>query len=431
MKSKILNILFWSVISAAFIGPGTITTAAKAGASHGYSLLWALVFSTFACLVLQEAAARLTIVSGKSLGRAIAGTYGPKKGGWGVFVLVFGAIIVGSAAYETGNLLGAAEGIRVIDPVNVRAWVLLIGAIAFVALLFPGMRLLARILGFLVVVMGIVFLVTAFLLKPDVGGIFKGAFVPSFPAGSSLLILGLVGTTVVPYNLFLGSGIADKTQAVSEMRFGLSVAVILGGIISMAVLIVGTSVTETFSFVAVGKALASKLGGWAVWFFGFGLFAAGFSSAVTAPLASALTARDLFKKGEEGKWTEKGLYFKLTWGFVLVTGLFFGSIGLQPIPAIIAAQALNGFILPFISIFLWFAVNNRFLMGDNHLNSTTGNIFFGFVVWITLLLGAHNLMTALTKIAGTTWVESGGYYMGLLLITLIITLFFYYRIKKI
>jgi NRAMP (natural resistance-associated macrophage protein)-like metal ion transporter len=105
MKKKLLNILFWSVISAAFIGPGTITTAAKAGASLGYSLLWALAFSTFACLVLQEAAARLTIVSGKSLGRAIAETYGQKKGGWLVFVLVLGAIILGSAAYETGNLL--------------------------------------------------------------------------------------------------------------------------------------------------------------------------------------------------------------------------------------------------------------------------------------------------------------------------------------
>ena len=53
-KKRILNILFWSVVSSAFIGPGTITTAAKSGASFGTDLLWALVFSTLACLLLQE-----------------------------------------------------------------------------------------------------------------------------------------------------------------------------------------------------------------------------------------------------------------------------------------------------------------------------------------------------------------------------------------
>ncbi len=72
MKNKLLNILFWSVISAAFIGPGTITTASKAGALFGFDLLWALVFSTFACLVLQEAVARLAIHSGTNLGEAIS-----------------------------------------------------------------------------------------------------------------------------------------------------------------------------------------------------------------------------------------------------------------------------------------------------------------------------------------------------------------------
>lgn len=430
MRQKILNILFWSIISAAFVGPGTITTAAKAGASFGYSLLWALVFSTFACLVLQEAAARLSIVSNKSLGRAIAEKYGHRPGGWIIFVLVVGAIIIGSAAYETGNLLGAAEGIRVLDPVNVNAWVALIAVVAMFALLVPGIRILARILGFLVVLMGVAFLLTALLLKPEFSQVLHGSLIPSFPAGSSLLILGLVGTTVVPYNLFLGSGIADKSQSVKEMRFGLAIAVISGGIISMAVLMVGTSVNGEFSFEAIGQALASKLGGWAVWFFGIGLFAAGFSSAVTAPLASAFTAGDLFRSHNKTKWSEKGLFFKLTWGFVLLAGLFFGTIGLKPVPAIIAAQALNGFILPFITIFLWLAVNDKSLMGNRHTNSGAGNLLFGLVVWVTLLLGVHNLVSAIVKATGTTFYETRIYYTGLLGVTFLITLFVYFIVHK-
>ena len=52
-KSRVLNILFWSIISAAFIGPGTVTTATKAGADFQFQLLWALLFATFACLILH------------------------------------------------------------------------------------------------------------------------------------------------------------------------------------------------------------------------------------------------------------------------------------------------------------------------------------------------------------------------------------------
>ena len=68
---RLVSILLWSAISAAFIGPGTVTTAAAAGAGYGMSLLWALLFSTIACLSLQEASARLTIASGKPLAQAI------------------------------------------------------------------------------------------------------------------------------------------------------------------------------------------------------------------------------------------------------------------------------------------------------------------------------------------------------------------------
>ena len=98
VKKRILNILFWSVVSAAFIGPGTITTAAKSGADFGTELLWALVFPTLACLLLQEAAARLTIVSGKNLGQAIVQQFEKSKSKLLVLLLVLGAVVFGAAA---------------------------------------------------------------------------------------------------------------------------------------------------------------------------------------------------------------------------------------------------------------------------------------------------------------------------------------------
>ena len=68
---RLASILVWSAISAAFIGPGTVTTAARAGAGFGLALLWAVVFSTAACFLLQEASARVTIATGRPLGQVI------------------------------------------------------------------------------------------------------------------------------------------------------------------------------------------------------------------------------------------------------------------------------------------------------------------------------------------------------------------------
>ena len=129
MRRRILNILFWSIISAAFIGPGTITTASKAGAAHGYDLLWALVFSTLACLILQEAAARLTIQSGKTLGAAIRHQFVNSSKLNLVLLLVAGSIIFGAAAYETGNILGSVAGISFLIGLPQQVLVLGIGLI--------------------------------------------------------------------------------------------------------------------------------------------------------------------------------------------------------------------------------------------------------------------------------------------------------------
>lgn len=429
MKKRLLNILFWSILSAAFIGPGTITTAAKAGANFQFDLLWALVFSTFACVILQESAARLSIQSNKSLGTAIAETFGNVKGGWIVFILVIGAIIIGSAAYQTGNLLGASEGILFFSSINTTYIILGLGILAGIALLFPSLQILARSLGFMVVLMGFAFITTAILIKPDFSKILIGSFIPQMPESSGLLILGLIGTTVVPYNIFLGSGITDKTQSIKEMRFGISVAIILGGITSMAVLIVGSSINGEFTFNALAQTLGNSLGSWAVWFFGFGLFAAGFSSSITAPLASAITARDLFQHRNKKKWSENGIFFRIIWGLVLISGIGFGLAGFKPIPVIIAAQALNGLILPFISIFLWFAINNKKLMGENK-NTNIQNILFGSIVWVSLVLGLWNLVKAGFSFFEQNIPDNSVLFYLLLVLNLLITLFVALHISK-
>ena len=112
------SILFWSIISAAFIGPGTVTTAAKAGATFKLDLLWALVFSIIATVILQEAAARITIASGKNLGQIIAIKF--KGSAWWQWFL-FLSIAFGCAAYQAGNMLGAISGLILFDAIEKQA----------------------------------------------------------------------------------------------------------------------------------------------------------------------------------------------------------------------------------------------------------------------------------------------------------------------
>ena len=335
-------------------------------------------------------------MSGLNLGQAIARSFEGKASKLPVLILVVGAIIFGSAAYQTGNILGALVGIKLVFSVSTKMLVFIIGLVVVLVLSIPSLRIVARLMGFLVVFMGLVFLTTAIFVAQNLSAsdLLEGLVVPSMPYdnGADLLILGLIGTTVVPYNLFLGSGVSDKSHQLKEMRFGLVVAIFLGGIISMGVLVVGTAIQGDFSFPALAKALTSQLGGWAVYLFGFGMFAAGFSSAITA--------QSLFGSQNPEKWKRDGVYFRVVWGFVLLVGMSFGMSDVKPIPAIILAQALNGLVLPFISIFLVYVVNNPQLMNEAGLNKKLNNILMGIVVWVTLNLGFFNVLKAIYKTFG-------------------------------
>jgi len=391
--NRLLSVLLWSILAAAFIGPGTVTTAASAGSRFGPVLLWALTFSTIACVVLQEASARLTLVSGRDLGQALRRRF---VGGWrgaAVLYLVLGAIIVGCAAYQAGNILGGVAGAALAVDLPRSVLTLATGLLAGSLLWFNRVKRLAQVLGLLVAIMGAAFLATAILLRPDIAALTRGAILPSLPTGSAILALGLVGTTVVPYNLFLGSGLA-RGQDLGEMRFGLAVAVGLGGLISAGVLVVGTAVEGEFSFPALAVVLTERLGGWAGSMLAVGLLCAGLSSAVTAPLAAAVTARSLFAADSADGWHESSWRYRTVWLSVLGVGLAFGLSGVRPIPAIIVAQALNGVLLPLVAVFLLLAVNDRGLMGADAVNGRLANTVMGVVVAVSLVLGAGGLLRA-------------------------------------
>lgn len=393
IKGRVLNILFWSIISAAFIGPGTVTTATKAGADCGFQLLWTLAFATVACIVLQEASARATIYSGLNLGQAIKKHFQGTRLQLPAIILIVGAIILGCAAYETGNILGSVEGIALMFP-GVHKWIIvgILGVLAALVLAMKDIKVISNLMGALVFLMGFTFIAVAILGKPAVGDIAQG-FVPTIPDvdGVSLLVLGLIGTTIVPYDIFLGSSVVQKETTIRDMRIGVTISVVIGGLISMAILVVGTQMSQDaqttgFSYALLAKTLESQIGQGAVYVFGVGLFAAGFTSAITSPLISALTAKSIFGKEKDNDIQNSRSYTAVAYA-VLSIGLIFGFLQVEPVPAIIMAQAFNGLILPFVSIFLFMIINDEKIMGREHVNSLASNIAMIIVTWMTLVLG--------------------------------------------
>ncbi len=390
-----------AVVAAAFIGPGTVTTATLAGAGYGYTLLWALTFSLLATLVLQEMAARLGLVTGEGLGEAVRRRFTKPAARLLAVALVIAAIAFGNAAYETGNLLGAALGAEAVWGGTAKTWAIAAGVVAYLLLRTGSYAVVERVLIGLVSLMALAFLATAIVVRPPFGAILTGLFVPRVPdAAGMLYVAGLVGTTVVPYNLFLhASAVRERWDGPEDLpaaRLDLGMSIVVGAIVSMAIVATSAAMATAAGTDGIANAadmavqLEPLLGAWARYFFAAGLLAAGLTSAITAPLAAAYATA-----GALG-WPRdlKDVRLRWVWMAVLAAGIVFAGLGVRPVPAILFAQVANGILLPAIAAFLLLAANDRRWMGDR-VNGPIANVAGVVVVIVALGLGIRALLAAL------------------------------------
>jgi len=416
LRRNISSVIVWSIISAAFIGPGTVTTAATAGALFHLDLLWAVAFSTLACVLLQEVSARLAIVSGLTMGQALIRRHGPTRGKW-LNLLLGGPVILGCAAYEAGNILGAVSGIQLLRPASTHflttALTLVVGII-----LWTGKReAIGYIMTILVGLMGVAFFLLAADLPYSLSHLFRAAIVPTIPHGSELIVLALVGTTIVPYNVFLGSGVS-KGQTVPLMRLGLVISVVIGGLITSAILVAGTAASSFSSFAELAQSLQANLGTLGALALGMGLFAAGFSSTITSPFAASVIASTVFSQGKAGQ--------RWTWISVLSIGFVVGISGAKPIPVILLVQALNGLVLPLLTAFLILLINDRVLIPPSYRPSHYYNGLLLIIFGAVLMMGLHSIDKSLS-----TWFGlSQGHYGAIAVATFVTTAFVGYRLIR-
>ena len=387
------------LVTAAFIGPGTIVTASRAGAGYGTTLLWAVVFSVIATAALQEAAARVGLAGRRGLAESIALSLGSPFARTLILGLIAVTILIGNAAFQTGNILGASLGVNLLTGAPQWLLVVVIGGSAGALLLTGAYKTIQNTLVVLVGLMSIVFLVVAVMTAPNIGELLAGAFTPTIPEGSLTVVLALIGTTVVSYNLFLHASTvlerwpdAGRGEAnIREARADTLRSVALGGIITAAVVVAASPLmgqgADAANAAAVARQLEPLLGAAAPIFFGLGLFAAGLTSAITAPLAGAYATA-----GALGWSTNlKDRRFRMLWGFILLTGVFCGVfLGASPYQIILLAQAGNGVVLPLALILLLIVANRRAIMGE-HRNRALQNVIGVTVVAVITALSLYKL----------------------------------------
>ena len=407
MYKRIINVLKNTgpgpLIAAAFIGPGTVTLCTISGAYYGMSLLWAVLFSILAAIILQEMSVRLGIITQKSIPQLLREEIKNPLLKALIFSLILSAILIGNTAYEAGNISGGVLGLETLigkwdlslGRFHLNLISVAMGLIAFCVLYVGSYKLLERGLIFLVLLMSISFLTTALLTKPNLLDIANGLFSFTAPKGSFLTIIGLVGTTIVPYNLFLHSSLVkEKWRKKSDLKFArkdMVIAMCVGGLISLSIIITAAAASpmntaENAADLAIG--LEPIFGSFAKYFLGIGLFAAGLTSAITAPLAAAYVASECFG------WNTKlkSMQFRSVWISVLMLGVLVSSMGIKLITIIQFAQVTNGIILPLIAgVLLW--IMNKASVFGTYKNSLIQNLLGLLIVFLTLFLGLKSILS--------------------------------------
>ena len=383
------------LIAAAFIGPGTVTLCTIAGASFGYSLIWAIVLSTFSTIVLQEMSLRIGLVTRMNLAEVLRTSIKSIFLNRLIILLIIFSIIIGNTAYEAGNITGASLGISaIINYESINYIPVFIGLIAFVILYQGDYKILEKSLVSLVIVMSISFFITAIMTRPDITSLLKGIFKPQVNSSNLIVVLGLIGTTVVPYNIFLHSSlVSEKWNSIEKLkvaRIESFISILLGGLVSLSIIITAASVSNqnVTGVIDLAKGLEPLYGKFAIYFLGLGLFASGITSSITAPLAAAYVAKSCFG------WNNslKSNRFRLVWIFILITGVILSMIKINPIEIIKFAQFSNSLLLPIIAIILLWLINDKNIISSK-FNYKYQNIFGFLIVIISLVLGIKGLIS--------------------------------------
>ena len=340
--------------------------------------------------------ARLGLGTGRSLGEVMRSVFTSPLTRTLMVILVIAAIGIGGASYAGGDTSGTALAITSVIDVDIRIVVVLLIAILFGLLWTGSYKVIEKVLIVMVGILALLFIMTAVIVRPDIVGLLQGMFIPTIPSGALLTTIALIGTTVVPYNLFLQASLVQENwgevpvdRAMKEARTDTAVSISLGGVITLAVMVTAVGSMYVRGIAAeegpdLAEALRPLLGDAAPWVFAVGLFAPGFTSALAGPLGAAYAITGVL--GVSNDLRSKPA--RIVWISTLLVGAIIALTGFNPIQIIVIAQAANGLLLPIVAILLMIVMNNKRIMGK-YTNGIVSNILGWLIVAVVVFLAGY------------------------------------------
>jgi len=368
--------------------PGGIFTYSQAGAKFGYALLWTLIPTTIALIVVQEMAARMGAVTGKGLSDLIREEFGFR-------VTFFTMLILGAADFANivAEFAGLAAGMGIFG-VSKYLVVPLGAALVWGVVVKGTYRPVEKIL----IIFSLVYIaypISAFLAKPDWLAAMKDTVIPTFSTNSEYLIMivGLIGTTITPWMQFylqasvVEKGIGKKEYSLS--RWDVVLGCIVTDIVAFFIVVACAATlhvsgqTEISSAADAAVALRPLAGKYASLLFAVGLVNASLLSAAILPLATAFNICEGLgvESGVNKRFSEAPVFY---WFYTALIAAGAGCVLIPRLPlikVIIFSQVANGVLLPFVLVFMLLLINREDVMGE-YRNSRTGNV----VAWSTAIV---------------------------------------------
>ncbi len=385
---------FLAVLGPGFItanvdnDPGGIFTYSLAGAKFGYMLLWTLIPTTIALIIVQEMAARMGAVTGKGLSDLIREEFGLRA--TFITMSILGLADFGNIAAE---FAGLASGFGVLG-VSKYIVVPLGAALVWFVIVRGRYKPVERIL----IVFSLIYFaypVSAFFAKPDWKLALHDTLIPQWSnqPGYLVMIVGLIGTTITPWmQFYLQASIVEK--GVDSRHYSLSRwDVILGCIVTDVIaffIVVACAATiyksghrDIADAGEAAQALKPFAGQFASLLFAVGLINASLLSAAILPLATAYNICEGlgFESGVEKRFSEAPIFYWL-YTLLIVCGAGFVLIpGMPLLRVILLSQVLNGVLLPFVLFYMLILINRRRIMQE-----FTNNLWQNAIAWSTAVV---------------------------------------------
>ena len=362
-----------------------ITTYSVAGARFGYALLWTLIPTTIALIVVQEMIARMGVVTGKGLADLIRENFGVVP----TFYMMMG-LFFANLGTTVANFAGWAASIEIL---GFNRYVMVpAGAVLIWVLVTKGSyRIVERIL-LAACILYFGYIISGFMAKPDWGEVARQTFMPEFSADPEyiMLAIAIIGTTITPWmQFYLQSSIAEKGIKIknySISRAEIFVGSNLTNIISFFIIV--TCATTLFSLgIRINEASEAAIalkpfaGNYASLIFAISLANASFLGAIIVPLATAYyTCEAMGWEAGVNKTFKDAPQFMWIYTSIIVISVIIVLVPGSPLVLLMVLSSfINGLLLPFVLVFALILVNNKKIMGE-YVN----NRFFNVVTWLTV-----------------------------------------------